>query len=113
MKTPFYPPKVQKLVDNVLRSPAQCTPQLRQDVEGFAAACSGADRAPNPLPEDLRPYLEKVTRYAYKVTDKDVVRLKAAGYSEDELFELTVCAALGSGLARLEKTMALLEEGAP
>ncbi len=113
MKTPSYPPRVQKLVDSVLRRPAQCSPQLRQDVAGFAAACSGADRAPNPLPEALRPYLEKVTRYAYKVTDKDVTRLKSAGYSEDELFELTICAALGSGLARLEKTMALLDGGAP
>jgi alkylhydroperoxidase family enzyme len=113
MKTPFYPPKVQKLVDSVLHSPAQCSPQLRQDVAGFAATCSGAERAPNPLPEVLRPYLEKVARYAYKVTDKDVDRLKAAGYSEDELFELTVCAALGSGLARLEKTVALLNGGAP
>lgn len=111
MKTPLYPPEVKKLVDAVLRSPAHCSAQLRQDVEAFAAACAGAARAPNQLPEALRPYLEKVNRYAYKVTDKDVDRLKAAGYDEDELFELTVCASLGSALARLEKTIALLNEG--
>jgi alkylhydroperoxidase family enzyme len=112
MKNPFYPPEVQKLVDAVLHSPAHCNPQLRQDVEAFAAACSGAERVPNQLPEALRPYLEKVNRYAYKVTDKDVAHLKTAGYDEDALFELTVCASLGSALARLEKTMALLNEGA-
>lgn len=108
MKTPLYPPKVKKLVDAVLGNPAQCSPQLRQDVVAFAAACAGSDQPPNQLPEPLRPYLEKVNRYAYKITDKDVTRLKEAGYDENELFELTVCASLGSALARLEKTMALL-----
>ena len=112
MKTPLYPPEVKKLVDAVLHSPAHCSPQLRQDVAAFAATCSGAERAPNQLPEALRPYLDKVNRYAYKVTDKDVARLKDAGYDEDALFELTVCASLGSALARLEKTMALLNGGA-
>jgi alkylhydroperoxidase family enzyme len=108
MKTPLYPPEVKKLVDAVLHSPAHCSSQLRQDVAAFAAACSGADQTPTQLPEALRPYLEKVNRYAYKVTDKDMAHLKAAGYDEDALFELTVCASLGSALARLEKTMALL-----
>jgi alkylhydroperoxidase family enzyme len=38
---------------------------------------------------------------AYAVTDRDVVELKAAGYTEDEIFEHTVSAAVAAGLERL------------
>ena len=60
--------------------------------------------APEPSPE-LVPYLEKVRRGAYAVTDADVERLKAAGLSEDEIFEATVTAAIGEGLRRLDAAM--------
>ncbi len=36
------------------------------------------------------------------MTDADVEALKAAGLSEDEIFEATVAAAVGAGLARFE-----------
>ena len=52
-------------------------------------------------PEDFAPYLDKVRRYAYKVTDADVDSLKAAGHSEDQIFEQTVSAAVDAGLLRL------------
>ena len=112
MKPLAYPTDVQRLANSVLQKPAKSTPQLRREVEAFAAACSGSQRPPADLPEPLRPYLEKVSKHAYKVTNKDIENLKAAGYSEDEIFELTICAALGSGLARLEKTMVLINGGA-
>ena len=57
------------------------------------------DRA---APPELRPYLEKVRRHAYAVTDDDVEELKRAGFSEDEIFEHTVSAAVAAGLERLE-----------
>ena len=47
-------------------------------------------------PTVLSAYLEKVRLYAYKVTDRDVDELKAAGFSEDEIFEQTVSAAVAS-----------------
>lgn len=53
------------------------------------------------LPE-LAAYLDKVRRHAYKVTDADVQALKDAGYSDDEIFEQTVSAAVAAGLERLE-----------
>jgi alkylhydroperoxidase family enzyme len=53
-------------------------------------------------PADFAFYLEKVRRHAYKVTDRDVEELKAAGYSEDEIFEHTVSAAVAAGLERLD-----------
>jgi hypothetical protein len=40
-----------------------------------------------PVPADLAPYLEKVRLHAYEVTDRDVDELKAAGFTEDQIFE--------------------------
>ena len=50
----------------------------------------------------MAPYLEKVRRRAYTVTDADVAALRAAGVSEDEIFEHTVAAAVAEGLRRLD-----------
>lgn len=61
-----------------------------------------AARPERPTPPDLGPYVEKVRTHAYRVTDADVERLKAAGFTEDEIFEHTVAAATAAGLARLD-----------
>ena len=53
-------------------------------------------------------YLEKVRAGAYRITDADVEALKAAGCSEDEIFEQTVAVAVGEGLRRLEAGMRAL-----
>jgi alkylhydroperoxidase family enzyme len=61
-----------------------------------------------PAASELDAYLEKVRLQAYKVTDRDVDKLKAAGFSEDEIFEHTVAAATEAGLERLAAGMATL-----
>jgi hypothetical protein len=61
-----------------------------------------------PAPPEFAAYLEKVRNAAYTVTDADVQALKDAGYSDDEIFEQTVAAAVGAGLHRLEKGLACL-----
>ena len=53
-------------------------------------------------PETARAYVEKVRQHAWRVTDADVEALRAAGLSEDEIFEATVAAAVSAGLDRLE-----------
>jgi alkylhydroperoxidase family enzyme len=55
-----------------------------------------------PASAELEAYLEKVHQHAYRVTDEDVAALKAAGVSEDEIFEQTVAAAIAEGLRRLD-----------
>jgi alkylhydroperoxidase family enzyme len=54
-------------------------------------------------PAVMAPYLDKVRSGAYTVTDDDVEALKAAGISEDEIFEQTVAAAIDEGLHRLDR----------
>jgi alkylhydroperoxidase family enzyme len=61
-----------------------------------------ASQPDRPVPEVARGYADKVRRYAYRVTDRDVEELLAAGMSQDEVFELTVSVAVAAGLARWE-----------
>jgi alkylhydroperoxidase family enzyme len=53
-------------------------------------------------PEGLAEYIGKVRLHAYEVTDADVKELLARGYSEDQVFELTVAAAYGAARRRLD-----------
>ena len=62
------------------------------------------------VPEDAQAFVDKVHRHAYKVTDEDVDALKASGYSEDAIYEATICAALGAGMARWQAAMAALPD---
>jgi len=43
----------------------------------------------------LRILIDKVAMQPTRVTDEDIVAVKAAGLSEDQIFELVVCAAVG------------------
>ena len=64
-----------------------------------------AARPDRPAPAAMEPYLEKVRRGAYRVTDSDVEALRAAGFSEDEIFEQTVSVAVSEGLVRLDTAL--------
>lgn len=61
-------------------------------------------------PENAQTFVDKVHQHAYKVTDEDVAALKTAGYSEDAIFEATICAAVGAGMARWRAAMAAFPE---
>jgi alkylhydroperoxidase family enzyme len=70
--------------------------------EGLIAELREAAQPDRPSPPELAAYLDKVRRAAYTVTDADVAALREAGFSEDEIFEQTVSAAVAAGLDRLE-----------
>ena len=66
------------------------------------------------LVEDaLGRYVDMVARHAYKLTDDDLAALQRAGSSEDAIFEITVSAALGAALGRLERGLAALRGEEP
>ena len=54
------------------------------------------------VPAKAAAYAATVRRHAYRVTDAQVEALRAADLSEDDIFELTVAAAVGAGLDRLD-----------
>jgi alkylhydroperoxidase family enzyme len=70
--------------------------------DDLIAALRDAAEPDRVAPPDFDAYLEKVRTHAYTVTDADVEALKAAGHTEEEIFEQTVSAAVAAGLLRLE-----------
>jgi alkylhydroperoxidase family enzyme len=68
-----------------------------------------ASRPDQPVPPAAEEYTATVRQHAYCVTDAQVETLRAAGLSEDDVFELTVAAAVGAGLERLDAGMRALE----
>jgi len=131
------------LVERVLSTPGHTSSDLRRAVLARAARLGGTSSLalrsspPDPLsvpergdsrhpsfplsrrergPEGedaLTAYLDKVARHAYKVTDEDLAALQRAGHSDDALFEVTVSAALGAALGRLERGLAALRGEEP
>lgn len=63
------------------------------------------------LDEPLSAYLTKVREESFRVTDRDMEDLKSAGLNEDEIFELTIAAALGSAARRLDAGLKAMHGG--
>jgi hypothetical protein len=105
------PAEVRRVAEAVLDGPGETPNALRRSIEARAARLGGGEREEASIPSELEGYVHKVALYAYKVTDDDVEELKARGYYEDEIYEITIAAALGAGLARMEKGLGVLKGG--
>lgn len=62
------------------------------------------------LAEPLTMLIDKVVKHAYKVTDEDIAAARASGLSEDQIFELVVCAAVGQATRQFDTARAALVE---
>jgi len=89
----------QALVNSVLHGEGRASPELR------ARAYDNAD-----LPEALQALIGKVADHPAQITDADFAAAKAAGFSEDQLFELVTCAAVGQSSRQYETGLAALAE---
>lgn len=91
----------QALVQRVLNAPAMTTPEQRArafDNDG--------------VPAQLQPLLDKVVTQPAQVSDTDFADAKASGYTEDELFELVVCAVVGQSARLYDAGLAALARAA-
>jgi hypothetical protein len=61
------------------------------------------------LSEPLSTLIHKVAKHAYQVTDEDIAAVRASGFSEDQIFEIVVCAAIGQATRQYETALAALE----
>jgi hypothetical protein len=59
--------------------------------------------------EPARALIDKVVNHASKITDEDVAAVKQT-LSEDEIFELVVCAAIGQATRQLDAALAVLDQ---
>ncbi|MEU6583754.1 hypothetical protein [Nocardia sp. NPDC046763] len=87
------------LVDRVLNGTGTAPKELRAD------AFHNAD-----LPPPLRDLIDKVATRPTQITDADFAAAEAAGYSQDQLFELVICAAVGQSARLYEAGSAALAE---
>ncbi|MEV6325941.1 hypothetical protein AB0M45_32960 [Nocardia sp. NPDC051787] len=62
------------------------------------------------VPPPLHVLIDKVAMRPTQVTDADFAAAKAAGFSEDQLFELVVSAAVGQSARLYEAGLAALVE---
>ena len=99
MQDPYFE-KMEKLRRSVLEGPGSLEPSLRQ----AAAANSG-------VPGPLAAFVDKIHRHAYKITERDLAELRNAGYTEDQIFELTVSTATGAALKRLHRGLEAIGGG--
>ncbi|HKA86754.1 MAG TPA: hypothetical protein VKE22_03775 [Haliangiales bacterium] len=64
------------------------------------------------LEEPLRTLIRKVAERARRVTDDDIAAARAAGLSEDQIFEVVVCAAIGQASRQYDTALAALRAAA-
>lgn len=61
------------------------------------------------LAAPLSALIEKVAKHASQITDEDIAAAQAASLSEDQIFEIVVCAAVGQATRQYDRAMAALE----
>jgi hypothetical protein len=89
------------MVDRVLNG------EGRASVEQRARAFSNTD-----IPLPLQALIGKVAMRPAEITDADFAAAKASGFSEDQLFELVISAAVGQSARLYETGLAALAEAA-
>jgi len=93
---------------------------VKRILEGAGKASPSERRAAfnnRGLAQSLGALVDKVARHAYRVTDEDIhaVRTSAArtsSFSEDQVFEIVVCAAIGQATRQYDTALAALEAAA-
>ena len=71
------------------------------------AAFDNAERA-----EPLRTLLDKVAKTPARISDAEVAAVKASGLTEDQIFELVICAGAGQATRQYKTALAALEKAA-
>lgn len=85
------------LVARVLDGVGQASPEIRR------AAFHNEG-----LPQPIDKFVEKVAHRARTVTDADVGTLRTSGLSEDQIYEIVVCGAIGEATRQYHNALAAL-----
>jgi hypothetical protein len=78
------PALVKAIEQRILTGPGTASAELR--TKSFAN---------RELPEPVATLVDKVARRSVQITDADFAAALAAGFTEDQLFEIVICAAVG------------------
>jgi hypothetical protein len=62
------------------------------------------------LAPPMRTLIDKVAKQPTHVTNEDIANVKASGLSEDQIFELVICAAVGEATRQYDTALEALAE---
>jgi hypothetical protein len=85
---------------------------VKRILEGDGKASPSERRAAfnlSSLAEPLHKLVDKVARQPHKITDEDIAAARKSGFSEDQVFEVVVCAAIGQAARQYDTAIAALE----
>lgn len=86
------------LVARTLEGPGEAPAELRRAAFDNVSVGDGA----------VATLIGKVARHAHRVTDEDVAATRAAGLTEDQVFEVVVSAAVGAAVRQHDAALAAL-----
>lgn len=103
------PPEVELGREHMLTTDGWTKPALRRAVDEYARCqWMPGDGKSVSLPNELAPYVEKLSRHAYRITDDDVIALQDCGYSDEAIYEITLVGAIGTASVGLEQLFGIL-----
>ncbi|HKU43156.1 MAG TPA: hypothetical protein VJR89_33580 [Polyangiales bacterium] len=91
-------PARRALIARILEGKGEAAPELRR-----------AAFANQGLSQPLAALLGKVVTRPHSVSDSDVAAARASGLSEDQVFELVVCAAIGEAARQHDAALDALD----
>ena len=89
----------QALVDHLLKGKGVSSEADRQAAFGNSG-----------LAEPAKTLIDKVANFAHRVTDVDVESVRNSGKTEDEIFELIICGAVGQASRQYSNALSALQE---
>lgn len=89
---------IKAMATRILEGPGKASPSERQSAFNNCGLIGA-----------ISTLVEKTAVHASSVTDEDVVAATASGISEDAVFEIVVCAAVGQATRQYEAALAALK----
>jgi hypothetical protein len=96
------------LLDRLVAVTGKLDGEVRNAILRRGAETAGVAREGGEVPEALRAWVDVIAKHAWRATDEEVAKLRAAGYDEDAIFEAALCAATGASWARYERGLAVI-----
>ena len=106
------PAEVMAFYKSVCQGEGDSEVRLRKAIVDWGLWSLGLEGDDAAIPDTLVDYVDTVIRHAPDVTNEDIEGLLSEGWSEAEIFEITVAAAFSAGYGRLKIAWAALSEGA-
>ena len=104
------PARVRTLIDKFFGDHGTTPLATRRAVFKRAHTLGSGSASPPPVADELVDWVDTLAINPSAASDAGVAALKRAGYSEDDIIEITEAAALGASLARLEIAYRIIGE---